>query len=112
MRTPTGTAGLRRALWTTDSRCVLTPREEHTSEHGFGEPKGRSILWAVNRGEFRRRSFAVDEVPDDGKGLQFAPREEFEPLADHSVTLETVRGARSKIPGSQDADFLVARNER
>ena len=54
----------------------------------------------------------LDEVADDGEELQFAPREELEPLADHSVTLETVRGALSKIPGSLDADFLVERNER
>ena len=29
----------------------LAPREEHRSEHGFGEPKGLSILPAVNQGE-------------------------------------------------------------
>ena len=54
----------------------------------------------------------LDQIADDGEELQFAPREEFETLADHSVTLETVRGALSKIPGSLDADFLVERNER
>jgi predicted DNA-binding antitoxin AbrB/MazE fold protein len=53
-----------------------------------------------------------DEIADDSEELQFAPREEFEPLADHSVTLETVRGALSKIPGSLDADFAAERNER
>ena len=53
----------------------------------------------------------LDEIDDDGD-MQFAPREEFEPLADHSVTLETVRGALSKIPGSLDEDFLVERNRR
>ena len=53
----------------------------------------------------------LDEVTDDTEELHFAPREEFEPLADHSVTMETVRRALSTIPGSLDADFLVERNE-
>ena len=54
----------------------------------------------------------LDDIDDDGEDLHFAPREEFEPLADHLVTLETVYAALSKIPGSLDADFLVEQNER
>ena len=53
----------------------------------------------------------LDHLDDDGDDLQFAPREEFEPLADHQVTLENVRTALSKIPGSLDPDFLLERNE-
>ena len=51
-----------------------------------------------------------DAAPDDE--LRFEAPEHFEPLADHSVRLETVRAALSKIPGSMDADFLAERNER
>ena len=54
----------------------------------------------------------LDHLDEDGEDLQFAPREEFEPLADHHVTLETVRAALSKIPGSLDPDFLAERNEQ
>lgn len=50
-----------------------------------------------------------DAAPDEE--LRFEAPEHFEPLADHKVTLETVRGALSKIPGSLDADFLAERNE-
>jgi predicted DNA-binding antitoxin AbrB/MazE fold protein len=53
----------------------------------------------------------LDHLDDDGEDLQFAPRKEFEPLADHQVTLETVRTALSKIPGSLEPDFLLGRNE-
>jgi len=39
----------------------LAPRDEHKSEHGFGEGKESSILQAVNQNrKFRRRSFVVD----------------------------------------------------
>lgn len=54
-------------------------------------------------------------VLDDAAGddeLMFAPPEQFEALADHSVTLEAVRHALSKIPGSLDTDFAAERNER
>lgn len=51
-----------------------------------------------------------DLAPDEE--LRFEAPESFETLADHSVTLETVRAALSKIPGSLDADFLAERNER
>lgn len=51
-----------------------------------------------------------DAAPDEE--LSFEAPEHFEPLADHTVTLETVRGALSKIPGSLDADFLAERNQR
>ena len=44
--------------------------------------------------------------------LAFAPPDTFEPLADHTVSLETVRRALSKIPGSLDADFAAERDER
>ena len=54
----------------------------------------------------------LDEIAGDSEELQFAPREEFEPLADHNVTLEIVRKALSRIPGSLDADFAAERNER
>jgi hypothetical protein len=40
------------------------------------------------------------------------PPARFEALADHSVSLETVRRALSRIPGSLDADFRAERNER
>ena len=51
-----------------------------------------------------------DAAPDEE--LRFEAPEHFEPLADHNVTLETVRRALSRIPGSLDADFLAERNER
>lgn len=54
----------------------------------------------------------LDDIDDNHEDLHFAPRGEFQPLTDHLVTLETVHAALSKIPGSLDADFLVARNER
>ena len=53
----------------------------------------------------------IDDVAPDEE-LRFEAPEHFEPLADHNVTLETVRGKLSKIPGSLDADFLAERNER
>jgi len=53
----------------------------------------------------------IDDVAPDEE-LRFEAPEHFEPLADHNVTLETVRAALSKIPGSLDADFLAERNER
>jgi predicted DNA-binding antitoxin AbrB/MazE fold protein len=52
----------------------------------------------------------IDDVAPDEE-LRFEAPEHFESLADHNVTLETVRGALSKIPGSLDADFLAERNE-
>ncbi len=53
----------------------------------------------------------LDEAdPDDD--LRFEAPERFEALADHTVSLEAVRRALSKIPGSLDADFAAERNER
>lgn len=54
----------------------------------------------------------LDDMADDGEELQFAPREEFEALADHTIALEAVRKELSQIPGSLDADFAAERNER
>lgn len=51
-----------------------------------------------------------DIAPDDE--LRFEAPERFEPLADHTVSLEAVRRALEKIPGSLDADFAAERNER
>jgi hypothetical protein len=51
-----------------------------------------------------------DNPPEDD--LKFEAPERFEPLADHSVSLETVRRALSRIPGSLDAGFRAERNER
>ena len=53
----------------------------------------------------------IDDVAPDEE-LRFEAPERFEPLADHNVTLETVRRALSRIPGSLDAGFLAERNER
>ena len=53
----------------------------------------------------------VDDVAPDEE-LRFEAPEQFEALADHGVTLEAVRRALSKIPGSLDADFMAERNER
>ena len=44
--------------------------------------------------------------------LQFEPPSRFEALADHSMSLETVRKALSKIPESLDADLFAERNQR
>ena len=54
---------------------------------------------------------SIDDGPPDEE-LRFESPEHFESLADHSVRLETVRRALSRIPGSLDADFLAERNER
>ncbi len=53
----------------------------------------------------------IDEVEPDEE-LRFESPEHFEALADHTVTLEAVRRALSKIPSSLDADFVAERNER
>lgn len=52
----------------------------------------------------------LDDLDDDE--LSFETPERFEALADHTVSLETVRRTLSKIPGSLDADFMAERNER
>jgi predicted DNA-binding antitoxin AbrB/MazE fold protein len=51
-----------------------------------------------------------DEPPEDD--LKFEAPARFEALADHSVSLEAVERALSRIPGSLDADFSAERNER
>jgi predicted DNA-binding antitoxin AbrB/MazE fold protein len=53
-------------------------------------------------------------VDDDTaeQDIQFEPKQYFEPLANRSISRETVRGALSKIQGSLDADFAAERNER
>ena len=51
-----------------------------------------------------------DNLPEDD--LKFEAPARFEALADHGVSLETVRRALSRIPGSLDADFSAERNER
>lgn len=51
-----------------------------------------------------------DNPPEDD--LKFEEPARFEALADRSVSLETVRRALSRIPGSLDADFAAERNER
>jgi predicted DNA-binding antitoxin AbrB/MazE fold protein len=53
----------------------------------------------------------LDDVASE-EDLKFEAPERFEPLADHSVSVQAVRAALSKIPGSLDADFLAERNER
>ena len=53
----------------------------------------------------------LDDLTADDE-LAFAPPESFKPLADHAVTLEGVRDALSRIPGSLDADFAAERDER
>ena len=54
----------------------------------------------------------LDDLAGDGEELHFARREEFEALADHTITIEQVRRELSQIPGSLDADFAAERNER
>jgi hypothetical protein len=51
-----------------------------------------------------------DELPEDD--FEFEAPARFEALADYGVSLETVRRALSRIPGSLDADFRAERNER
>jgi hypothetical protein len=56
-----------------------------------------------------------DLIPDDdppADELEFEAPARFEALADHGVSVETVRRALSRIPGSLDADFAAERNER
>jgi predicted DNA-binding antitoxin AbrB/MazE fold protein len=53
----------------------------------------------------------LDDVAPEGE-LQFEAPERFEPLADPGATLESVREALAKIPGSLDADFAAERNRR
>jgi predicted DNA-binding antitoxin AbrB/MazE fold protein len=53
----------------------------------------------------------LDEAPSDAE-IGFESAQSFEPLADRSVDRNTVRAALSKIPGSLDADFTAARDER
>lgn len=53
----------------------------------------------------------VDDDTDE-QDIQFEPKHCFEPLANRSISRETLRVALSKIPGSLDADFAAERNER
>lgn len=53
----------------------------------------------------------LDDTASDDE-LCFEAPERFEALADHTVSLEAVRRALEKIPGSLDADFAAERNER
>jgi uncharacterized protein len=53
----------------------------------------------------------VDDDTDEQE-VQFEPPHCFEPLANRSISRETVRSALSRIPGSLDADFAAERNER
>ena len=52
------------------------------------------------------------DIAADAERIQFAPREEFEALADYSITLGDVRKALSQIPGSLDPNFAAERNGR
>ena len=58
------------------------------------------------------RVIILDDIAADGERIQFAPREEFEALADYTITLGDVRKALSQIPGSLDPDFAAERNGR
>ena len=58
------------------------------------------------------RVIILDDIAADGERIQFAPREEFEALADYSITLGDVRKTLSQIPGSLDPDFAAERNGR
>ena len=49
----------------------------------------------------------LDDVAGESEAPQFAPPEEFEALADHSVTLKAVREALSKIRGSLRWLFVI-----
>jgi predicted DNA-binding antitoxin AbrB/MazE fold protein len=62
--------------------------------------------------EHQHVSVIILDIAYDGEELQFAPREEFEALADYTITLEDVRKELSRIPGSLDADFAAERNQR
>lgn len=53
----------------------------------------------------------LDDAPAEDE-LKFESPERFEPLADHTVSLEAVRQALSRIPNSLDDDFRAERNER
>ena len=53
----------------------------------------------------------VDDVASDEE-LAFESPAHFEPLADRSVSMDAVRRALSRIPGSLDSDFTAERNER
>lgn len=53
----------------------------------------------------------LDDTVSDEE-LRFEAPERFEVLADHNVSLEAVRHALQKIPGSLEADFAAGRNER
>lgn len=53
----------------------------------------------------------MDEIASDEE-LAFESPLHFESLADRSVSIDAVRRALSKIPGSLDADFSAERNER
>jgi predicted DNA-binding antitoxin AbrB/MazE fold protein len=53
----------------------------------------------------------LDDIAPDEE-LRFEAPEQFEALADHAVSLQAVRRALEKIPGSLDTDFAAERNER
>lgn len=62
-------------------------------------------------GEHQIVSVIVMDDATSEEELTFASPSQFEALADHRVSLETVRHALSRIPGSLDADFAAERNE-
>lgn len=53
----------------------------------------------------------LDEALAD-EGYAFAPPSEFEPAADHGVSIEAVRQALYPITGSLDREFSEQRDER
>lgn len=61
--------------------------------------------------EHEHVSLLILDTPAVEEQLRFAPREEFEALADYALSRETVRKALSQIPGSLDADFAAERSE-
>jgi len=57
------------------------------------------------------RVLILDDTTEEPE-LDFAPPDQFELLADHTISSETVRAALALITGSMDRDFCRERDER
>jgi predicted DNA-binding antitoxin AbrB/MazE fold protein len=86
----------------------MSKRLEAVYENGVLRP-----LEPLNLGEHQRVTVILPELPTpeedwlDVNCLQLCATE-----ADESVSLEAVRAALAKIPGSLTADFIAEREER
>lgn len=85
----------------------MVPKLQAVCEHGVLRP-----VEPLPLEEHQLVSVIILDGTAPDEEVHFEPSVRFQPVADHGVSLQAVRHALKKIPGSLGADFAAERNGR